>query len=72
MDFSVGSVFASLIVSTAGFGLFRYGKRAEREPQFIAGIALMVFPMFVPGVAWMVTIAVALLAAMLVALRAGY
>lgn len=72
MDFSVGSLFVSLIVGAAGFGLFRYGRRAEREPQFLAGIALMAFPLFVPSAAWIVTIAVALLAAMFVAMRAGY
>ena len=48
MDFSPGSIMASLIVGGAGFVAFVYGKKQHRAPQLITGIVLMIFPYFVP------------------------
>jgi hypothetical protein len=48
-DLSPGALLAGMLVSTIGMGLFVYGKRAERLPQILAGLALMVFPVFVHG-----------------------
>ena len=42
---------ASFFVSTIGWGIFRYGKKQERVPQIVCGLALMVYPYFTPG-AW--------------------
>ena len=53
MDFSAGSMFASLVVSAFGIGLFIYGKKQVRPPQVVVGIAMMVFPYFVGSPAWM-------------------
>ena len=72
MNFTPGYLFASMIVSTIGFGLFLYGKKQERIPQFAAGLALAVFPIFVSGVALMIGIAVAILAGLTLIVRAGY
>lgn len=36
----------SLIPGGVGYVLFRYGKRAERVPQLVVGLALMVYPCF--------------------------
>lgn len=41
-------------------GFFAYGKRQKRLPHLIAGIALMVYPYFVPNVLAMLLIGVAL------------
>lgn len=44
MDFSPAALLASLVVSTVGFGLFRYGKHEQRLPQLVGGLALMIGP----------------------------
>ncbi len=72
MDFSAGPLFTSLVISTLGFGLFRYGRKAERLPQLITGVILMAFPYFVPGVVTMIGIAACLLGGLVFALRSGY
>jgi hypothetical protein len=48
MDLSLSTLVAGLVVSGAGFVLFSYGKRLQRAPQFVAGLALMAVP-FVGG-----------------------
>jgi len=48
-DMSPATLVAGLLVSTVGFGLFLYGKRATRLPQLLTGLALMGFPLFVHG-----------------------
>jgi hypothetical protein len=71
MDFSAGSLFASLIIGAIGAGLFLYGKRQQRMPQLIAGIVLSVYPYFVASVGWMVGIGAAVVAVLALAVRAG-
>jgi hypothetical protein len=71
MEFTAGSLFASLIIGSIGVGLFLYGKRQERWPQLIAGIVLSVFPYFIASAGWMVGIGAAVIAALAIALRAG-
>ena len=45
MDLSADALIASMVVSTAGLGLFVYGKKQLRIPQLGVGIALMLLPM---------------------------
>jgi len=71
MDFSAASLFASLVVSSVGLGFFIYGKKQLRTPQLIVGLAMMVFPYFVPDPLAMCGMGAGLLAGMFVALRAG-
>ena len=71
MDFSAGPLITSLVVGSVGFGLYRYGRKAERTPQLLTGVVLMVFPYFVPGVAWMIGISVCLIGGLVVAVRNG-
>lgn len=71
MDFSTGSLFASLFVSAVGCGLFLYGKKQTRPPQLVAGLALMIFPYWVAGPAWILGTGAALLAGLWLAVRAG-
>ncbi|MCK6446700.1 MAG: hypothetical protein L6Q99_09945 [Planctomycetes bacterium] len=72
MDFSAGNLFASLVVSTIGFGIFLYGKQASRPPQLVAGLLLMLFPYFVDGPWWQFGIAGTVLGGLVLAVRAGW
>ena len=49
MDLSPGWLFASLAVSTVGLGLFLYGKKQTRLPQFLVGLALLIESVSVPS-----------------------
>ena len=71
MDLSAGSLFASMVIGTIGFGLVRYGKKAERWPQLVAGAAMIVYPYFIASVGWMFAIAALIVAALALAVRAG-
>ena len=71
MDLSAGTLFASLVVSCVGFGLFVYGRKQQRGPQLLTGVALMGFPYVVAGAVPILGIGAALVLAMVVALRAG-
>ena len=63
---SAGSLFASLIFSTIGFGIFIYGKKQAQMKSLAIGIVLMVFPYFVSQ-AWLVwTLGIALCAAVFI------
>lgn len=72
MSFDPASLFASFFVSGIGFVLLQYGRKMGRPPQMLAGIVLLVFPYFVPGVGWMLGIAGVLLLLFWVALQRGY
>ena len=47
-------LFLSLIPGGLGFVLFVYGKKQQRWPQLIAGLAYMVYPYFTTSV-WSMT-----------------
>ena len=72
MDLTPGSLFASLAIGAVGFALLVYGKKQQRLPQLVAGLVLCVYPYFVASVGWMLGIGAAILAALTLALRAGY
>jgi len=71
MDFSVGTLFASLVVSSVGFGFFLYGKKQGRMPQLIVGLAMTAYPYFVSGPLAMWGIAGALVLVLFLAVRSG-
>jgi hypothetical protein len=71
MDVEAASLIASLLVSAVGFVVFGYGKRQQRVPQVVVGLALMVFPYFVPNVPVMASIAAVLLGGLWLAIRFG-
>jgi len=50
MDFDPGSLLASLLVSSVGFVLLVYGRKMSRLPHGLAGLIMLLFPYFVPGV----------------------
>ena len=66
---SPGSLVASLMVGCLGLGLFMYGRKQQRMPQFAVGITMMVYPYFVTGMVPMLSICGALLGGLWVAKR---
>ncbi len=71
MDPKHATLFAALIIGTLGFAIFIYGKKQNRIPQVVAGLAMIAFPFFIGSLWWMVGIAVGLLAVMTIAVRLG-
>jgi hypothetical protein len=61
MDFDVPSLLASLVVSSVGFVIFRYGRSQRRLPHVAVGMALMLFPYAVSSATAIVGIALGLL-----------
>jgi hypothetical protein len=72
VDFDANALLASLVIGAVGFVAFAYGKRQGRLPQMLAGLVLLIFPYFVSNVLLMLGIAAAVLAALWVAVRAGW
>ena len=71
MDLSFSGILSSFLVSSIGYVLFHYGRKSARFPQLVSGLVLMVFPVFVPGVAWTLGIAGAVLGLLWAGLRTG-
>lgn len=64
-------LFFSVLIGGLGMAFFIYGKKQERIPQLMAGIALMAYPYFVSSTWLMVAIGAAILGALWLALRQG-
>lgn len=71
MDLSLSGILASTLVGSIGYVLFHYGRKCTRMPQLVSGLTLMLFPFFVTGASWMLSIAALVLALFWVSLRAG-
>lgn len=71
MDIDANAVLLSMVIGGIGFVSFVYGKKQSRFPQMLAGVALMAYPYFVSSVWVMLGIAVAIVAALFVAVKAG-
>jgi len=71
VDFSPSGIFASLILSSIGYALFRYGKKCVRMPQLVSGLVLMIFPTFVSGAALMLSLGAVILVGLWFSVRAG-
>jgi hypothetical protein len=59
---SEGLLLWGLLFSSIGVGFALYGKRQRSVVPLLCGVALMVYPYFVPNVAALVAIGVALCA----------
>ena len=59
---SVASIVWGTLFGAIGIGYFVYGKRQARIMPLVCGIALMVYPWFVPGVILTVVIGIVLMA----------
>jgi hypothetical protein len=72
MTFDPTWLFLSLIPSSLGFVLFVYGKKQERFPQLIAGLALLVYPYFTESVWALAGVGIAIVTGLWVAIRLGW
>lgn len=72
MQLQFGPLFASLIVSAVGFVLLHYGRKMARLPPLVVGLAMLIYPYFVPNVLATVLVAVGLLAGLWLAVRLGW
>ena len=71
MDLDPGTLFAGLVVSGAGFVLFRYGKSQGRGPQMLVGAAMTIAPFFTHGLWWTFAVGAGVSAALWLATRMG-
>ena len=71
MDLDPGTLVAGLLVSGAGFVLFRYGKTEVRVPHLVAGVAMMVAPFFTHGALATLAVGGGLGAALWLGVRTG-
>jgi 4-hydroxybenzoate polyprenyltransferase len=65
-------LFLSLIPGGVGFVLFVYGKKQERWPHLVAGLAFMVYPYFATSIASLTIAGAAIGVALWLAVRAGW
>jgi len=65
-------LFVSLIPGGIGFVLFVYGKKQQRWTHMVAGVLLMVYPYFTPGLAWLVAVGAGIGLALWCAVRQGW
>ncbi len=65
-------IFLSMIPGGLGFILFVYGKKQQRWPQLVAGIALMAYPYFTSSITAMTVVGVLICAALWYLVRLGY
>ena len=72
MSFDPTWLFLSLIPGGVGFVLFVYGKKQERWPHFVAGLAFMVYPYFTTSIASLTIVGGAIGVALWLAVRAGW
>jgi hypothetical protein len=65
-------LFLSLIPSGIGFVLFVYGRKQQRLPHLLAGLAFMVYPYFTPSILSMLLVGVLLGTGLWVAVQGGW
>lgn len=59
---SAATLLWGVLFGSIGLGFFVYGRKQRAIVPLVCGLALMVFPYFVSGVAWLVLIGMALMA----------
>jgi hypothetical protein len=72
MNIDATWLFLSMIPGGIGFVLFMYGKKQQRWPHIVAGIAMMVYPYLTPTAMSMTVGGVAICAALWFAVRLGW
>jgi hypothetical protein len=65
-------LFLSLFPSGAGFVLFVYGKKQDRYPHLVAGLALMIYPYFTTTLVSLVGVGTLIAVAWWYAVRSGW
>jgi hypothetical protein len=59
---STASLLWTVVFGSIGLGFFVYGKKQGAIIPLVCGLALMVFPYFVPNTVWLVSVGVGLVA----------
>ena len=72
MSFDPTLLFLSLVTGGAWFVLFVYGKKQDRWPHLVAGLALMAYPYLVSSLQATLLIGVAIVAALWLAVHQGW
>lgn len=72
MQLTPGWIVASLIVSAIGFVLLHYGRKMARVPQLVVGLAMLIYPYFIPGALANALVAVGLLGVLWVVVKLGW
>ena len=72
MNFDPTLLVLALVPSGIGFVLFVYGKKAQRWPQLVTGLALMVYPYFTSTALALVGVGAALCGALYLMISAGW
>ena len=72
VNWTAGQMFAMFFVSVIGWAVFAYGKKQRRPPQLAAGVLLMVYPYFVPGLLAMCAVGVGIVGLLWLAVRVGW
>jgi hypothetical protein len=72
MNFDPTWLFLSLIPGGIGFVLFVYGKKQQRWPQLVAGLALLVYPYFADSVTALIIVGLAIGIGLFAAIRLGW
>lgn len=65
-------LFLSMIPAGIGFVLFVYGKKQQRWPQLVAGLAMMVYPYFTSTITAMMAVGTVICVALWYIVRMGY
>jgi hypothetical protein len=60
MDIDPTYLMLSLLFGALGMGLFLYGKKSQRLPHLMAGVALMTCPYFITNVIAMMSVCIVL------------
>jgi hypothetical protein len=55
-------LFFAIVFGVVGIAAFRLGRKRERPPTVVMGLALMFYPYLVSGTGWLVAIGLALCA----------
>ncbi len=71
MSFDASSLFASFVIGTVGLALLIYGKKQLRLPHFAVGLAMLIYPYFIPSAGVMVGIAAALVGLLALLVKLG-
>lgn len=59
---NASTLWWGLLFGSIGLGFFVYGRKQRAIVPLVCGIALMVFPYFVSGTAWLIVVGVVLVA----------
>lgn len=71
LNFSAGTLFASLIWGTIGFGFFIYGKKQSAFIPMLGGLALIGISYFIASPLYMSLVAIGILVVMWVLIKRG-